>query len=132
VVVSALLIVSAVIYLVASGVSETGVYYRTVTEILADPSSYDAENLRISGHVVPGSIEYDQGQLRLNFTVSDKEMTGKVIHISYKGVAPDALADDAEVIVEGVYTLAGNSFEATMVLAKCPSKYVVEDEEESI
>jgi cytochrome c-type biogenesis protein CcmE len=132
VIISALLIVSAVVYLIASGVSETGVYYRTVPEILSDSSSYDGENLRISGHVVPGSIDYDQGQLRLAFTISEKEDTANSINIGYKGVAPDAFEDGAEVIVEGIYTMAGNSFEATMVLAKCPSKYVAEDEEESI
>jgi len=132
VIVSALLIVSAVVYLIASGVSETGVYYRTVPEILSDSSSYDGQNLRISGHVVPGSIDYDQAELRLAFAISEKGVTGKAISIGYKGVAPDALEDEAEVIVEGVYTMASNSFEATMVLAKCPSKYVAEEEEESI
>jgi cytochrome c-type biogenesis protein CcmE len=124
-------IVGGVAYLMASGVSQTGVYYRTVPEILAEPAVYSGESIRISGHVVPGSIDYNQQELRLNFAVSEKDQPAEFINVSYKGVAPDAFTDEAEVIIEGQFTMEGNSFEASMLLAKCPSKYVAEDEEEN-
>ncbi len=36
---------------------------------------------------------------------------------------PDLFKDGAEVVVEGRMTAAGGSFQATNVLAKCPSKF---------
>ena len=40
---------------------------------------------------------------------------------STKGWSPDVFNDNIEVVVQGQYT--GEQFEATMLLAKCPSKF---------
>jgi cytochrome c-type biogenesis protein CcmE len=44
------------------------------------------------------------------------------LRVSYRGVVPDVFGPDIEVVVEGKLTPAG-VFEASTLLAKCPSRY---------
>jgi len=48
---------------------------------------------------------------------------GRAVPVSYAGLIPDTFKDDAEVVVEGVCNPDDPSFNATTLLAKCPSKY---------
>lgn len=47
---------------------------------------------------------------------------GRQLPVSYRGVVPDVFGPDVDVVVEGKLTTAG-TFEATTLLAKCPSRY---------
>ncbi len=126
--IAAVLIVGiAVSYLMYQGVSDTGVYYRTITEVMADNGEFTDRNIRLSGKVVEGSIEYNQRDLALSFTLSDLEDETKTMAAIYNGVVPDAFKDGVEVILEGFYIRDKNTFSAVTLLAKCPSKYVSED-----
>ncbi len=116
-------------YLMYSGISDTGVYYRTVSEVLDQASIFDGQSLRISGEVVDGTIQYDQENLVLSFSVRDTENDRVTMRASYQGVMPDAFKEDVEVILEGSYSQYDNLFSATILLAKCPSKYVAEAED---
>ena len=122
--VSAILI--AMGYLMYTGISDTGVYYRTVSEVLDQASIFDGQSLRISGEVVDGTIQYDQENLLLTFAVRDTENDRVTMRASYLGVMPDAFREDVEVILEGSYSQYDNLFSATILLAKCPSKYEAE------
>ncbi|UCF89228.1 MAG: cytochrome c maturation protein CcmE [bacterium] len=113
-------------YLMYTGISDTGVYYRTVSEVLNQAAIFDGQNLRISGEVVPDTIRYDQENLLLSFTVRDTENDKVTMHARYQGVMPDAFKEDVEVILEGIYNQYDNLFNATILLAKCPSKYEAE------
>lgn len=119
-----LAILGGVAYLIITSVSETGVYYRTVSEVMASPTLDRA--VRISGKVVKGSIKVDHERLFVAFEVCDLEDQTKTINAVYNGIAPDAFKEDAEVILEGSYDRASNTFNAVTLLAKCPSKYVAE------
>jgi len=119
-------IVLAMGYLMYTGVSDTGVYYRTVSEVLDQASIFDGQSLRISGEVVDGTIQYDQENLLLTFAVRDTENDRVTMRASYHGVMPDAFKEDVEVILEGSYSQYDNLFSATILLAKCPSKYEAE------
>jgi len=121
-----LAILMALGYLMYTGISETGVYYRTVSEVLDQASIFDGQNLRISGEVVDGTIHYDQENLLLSFSVRDTENDQVTMRASYHGVMPDAFKEDVEVILEGTYSQYDNMFNATILLAKCPSKYEAE------
>ncbi len=112
------------------GVSNTGVYYMTVAELLAKADSLQDENVRISGDVVDGSIDYNRRELVLSFRVRDADDQAKAINVIYNGVAPDAFKPDIEVVLEGVYDPGKNLFQAATLLAKCPSKYSSEIEEQ--
>lgn len=118
-----LLILIGVCFLIIKGISDTGVYYRTVSEVLADSSLPEKRGVRISGNVVGGTIEYDQKSLLLSFSVRDMDYDSKTMNVVYSGVKPDAFKEDVEVILEGSYEATTNTFHALTLLAKCPSKY---------
>ena len=122
-------ILMAMGYLMYTGISDTGVYYRTVSEVLNQASIFDGQSLRISGEVVDGTIQFDQENLILSFDVRDTENDRVTMRASYQGVMPDAFKEDVEVILEGSYSQYDNLFNATILLAKCPSKYVAEAED---
>ena len=122
-----LLIGIAVSYLMYQGVSDTGVYYRTVQEVVTNKGEFYDRNIRISGKVVEGTIDYNQKDLVLHFSICDLEDDTKTMKAVFNGVVPDAFQDGAEVILEGSYIPNDNTFNAVTLLAKCPSKYVSED-----
>jgi cytochrome c-type biogenesis protein CcmE len=122
-----LLIGIAVAYLMYQGVSDTGVYYRTVNEVINNNGEFSDRNIRISGKVVEGTIDYNERDLVLYFSICDLEDDTKTMRAVFNGVAPDAFQDGAEVILEGSYIPTDNTFSAVTLLAKCPSKYVSED-----
>ncbi len=110
-----LLIVAAVIVLVAQANKSNLVYYVTVSELLAQEQPRE-KGLRVTGTVVPGSIERAEMQLRFRMTDG-----AKAVPIEYKGVVPDTFGEDGEVVVEGRYV--NDTFQASFLMAKCPSKY---------
>ena len=89
--------------------------YISPTE-LSSASSPDDGELRLNGTVVPGSI--DREGLTTTFTVTDRqtEMT-----VTTDSPMPDAFMDSSEVVAIG--TFDGDTFTASKVLAKCPSKF---------
>lgn len=125
-----LLILAGVGVLILKGVSDTGVYYRTVSEVLIDSSLLEERGVRISGEVEGGTITYDQQELKLIFVVRDLEEVEKTMKVVYIGIKPDAFDADVEVILEGRYEASQNTFFAEKLLAKCPSKYEGKTEQE--
>lgn len=121
------LILGAISYLMFSGISETMVYYYTVPETLAKVEKIDGKGIRMSGYVFPGSISREPIKSRVRFLVCDDQRTER-IPVIYEGIIPDTFKDEAEVVVEGVYSSREDLFRATVLLAKCPSKYEAERE----
>jgi len=121
------IIIASVVFLIASGVRETGVYFLTPSELVskveADPTFYDV-GIKVGAKVVPGSIRRDDAARRVDFAVSDG---ANQFEVTYTGIVPDTFTDanDIEVIVEGKYGRDG-VFRATEVLAKCGSRYEAE------
>lgn len=89
--------------------------YVSPTE-LAAAGPNEAGEVRLSGTVVPGSIERDG--LTTSFVVTDGT-TG--VDVTTDSPMPDAFMDSSEVVAIGTYD--GVSFAAGNVLAKCPSKF---------
>ncbi len=113
-----IIIAGAISYLVYSGVKDTMVYYLTIDELQAKVPDVYGERVRVSGTVVPGTIEKDNnGDIKFKIT----DGTNK-INVNYSGIIPDVFADDVEAVVEGNYTQQ-NVFIADILLAKCPTKY---------
>jgi cytochrome c-type biogenesis protein CcmE len=123
VVAATVLAVGALAYLVVSGMQGTMVFYYTVSEVLEEGSDLGDTPLRMAGKVVPGTIEVSStDHLDRTFVIHEG---GKRIPVAYRGVAPDTLVDDADAVVEGHLGPDG-VFQATFVMAKCPSKYEAE------
>jgi cytochrome c-type biogenesis protein CcmE len=123
----ATIIVVSVVFLIASGIKETGVYFLTPTELIdkttSDPTFYDV-GIKVGAKVVRGSVRRDDAARRVDFEVSDGQHQ---FPVTYTGIVPDTFTDanDIEVIVEGKYGKDG-VFRATEVLAKCGSRYETE------
>jgi len=116
--VAIIVIALAIAYLVYGGVKDTMVYYLTVQELKDRVPSVYKERVRVSGTVVPGSIR-NEIDGNLEFKIADG---GEMIDVKYKGIVPDIFKDGVEAVVEGLYT-PDNIFHASLLLAKCPTKY---------
>lgn len=117
-IVAILIIGLAISYLVFSGVKNTMVYYLTINELKAKVPEIYEDRVRVSGTVVSGTIKNTVGE-KLEFVITDGTDT---IHVNYSGIVPDIFAADVEAVVEGKYKV-DNTFDADILLAKCPTKY---------
>lgn len=117
-------VVLAIGLLVARGAKKSMVYYITVTELMAQDRGQPLDGLRVTGTVVPGTIESEP--LHLRFQMTDGETA---VPVEYRGVIPDTFGEDGEVVVEGSYS-TGGVFEANFLMAKCPSKYEMSPDED--
>ena len=110
-------VVLVIVLLAGRGARESMMYYVTVGELLTMGREADAQGVRVTGTVVPGTI--DSGPLYVRFKITDGTTA---IPVEYRGVVPDAFAAQREVVVEGSLRADG-TFEANLLIAKCPSKY---------
>jgi cytochrome c-type biogenesis protein CcmE len=118
--VASVVVAVAVGVLVWVGVGQSSVYYYTVSELLAKGPT---QQVRVSGELVEGSVQ-GLGTTTLKFVLHDRDNNDKTIPVVYTGVIPDSFRDQAnsEVVAEGDFG-DGGSFAATVLTAKCPSKY---------
>ena len=121
-IVAGLLIIGAVSYLMFSGINDNMVYYYTLSELLEKKADLAGVGVRIHGHVSSGTIRIDREQSQVDFLVMEKKTT-HTLPVTYQGIIPDTFKDGAEVVVEGTYQADRNHFQATVLMAKCPSKY---------
>jgi cytochrome c-type biogenesis protein CcmE len=118
------LIVSCVIflvigYLIYAGLRDTMTYYLTVSEVLASTTEVGNEPIRVVGVVSASSVQWDPKDLKLSFTLKEKDSS---IEVDYQGVVPDSFKPGIEVVLEGIYSGNGQ-FKATTIMPKCASKY---------
>ncbi len=88
--------------------------YVTPSTLATAPET--SEMVRLTGTVVPGSVERDG--LETTFLVTD---SSDAVAVATEAPLPDAFRDRSEVIVSGY--LEGETFVAAEVWAKCPSKF---------
>lgn len=120
VIIAGILITAALGWLLATSMSQSMVFYYTVSEVLTQEEDLADRPLRVAGKVVPGTIrQADDDKLRHHFVIHEG---GVELPVVYRGVAPDTFVDDAEAVVEGKLDDNG-VFQATFLMAKCPSKY---------
>lgn len=125
-VVGTLVILGAVLALAITGMEESKAYYQTVPELKAMGDRAEGRRVRVAGDVVVGSIErHEEGVVTF---VVDYE--GETLPVRYvgRGPLPDTLVDRAHAVSEGTL-LPDGTFEATLVQAKCASKYEAAYEE---
>ena len=118
-------IVASMGFLLIVGMNRPGgmAYYLTVSEFMATPDRVAGE-FRISGKVAAGTVKRLPSGREASFVLTDGESRLPVV---YRGQIPDAFVDGADVVVEGRQE-RGGSFQAYMLLAKCPSKYEAAEE----
>ncbi len=122
-----------VTYLIWTGISETMMYYLTPIELMArveaDPTFHQL-GVRVSGRVVRGSWSRAEDELLHRFSVVDLEDESVRFPVEFRDMLPDTFNDteNVDVVVEGRYREDG-VFEATIVVAKCGSRYEATPEE---
>ena len=125
-VVGTLIILGAVLALAITGMEESKAYYQTVPELKAMGVKAEGRRVRVAGDVVVGSIErHEEGVVSF---VIDYEGESLPVRYVGRGPLPDTLVDRAQAVAEGTLKDDG-TFEATLVQAKCASKYEAAYEE---
>ncbi|HJP18358.1 MAG TPA: cytochrome c maturation protein CcmE [Nitrospinota bacterium] len=122
---ASLIIVAAVFYLIYTGINQTSVYFFTVSELINKKGTIAEEGVRVNGTVVPGSIDQDKSNLKVNFKITDSK---KNLLVYYEGIIPDMFKENIDVVVEGTVDQKGN-LNANTLLTACPSKYEEEKKE---
>ena len=117
VVVAAVVVIIAMGYLIYTGFQSTSVYYLTISELKARGPAVGA--VRVAGIVQANTIQRSSNDATVHFTIADQ---GGSLPVVYSGMVPDIFGPGIQVVVEGHYTTAG-VFQATTLLAKCPSKF---------
>lgn len=112
------LIVLSLAYLVYGGIQQGATYWVTVGE-LRQRGPVLPSRVRLGGTVAAGTVRWDTAHRHLSFVITDGANT---MPVRYSGVVPDIFAEGRQVVVEGGVARDG-AFDATMLLAKCPTKY---------
>jgi len=113
--------------IVLVGMQDKAIYSKGVDELLAQKARYAGRPVRAEGLLVHGTLVKRDQPCEYRFTI---EKNGAELPVLFaQCVVPDTFRDvpdlDVGVTVEGELK-ADESFEAMSVLAKCPSKYEME------
>ena len=117
--IAALVLAGALGYLIYAGVRTGSIYYLSVSELTTRGEAAYAEDVRLGGTVMEGSVLQDTSSMTVDFMVTDGRRS---LPVHYSGVLPDAFEPGGDVVVEGRLSPSG-VFQASTLLAKCPSKY---------
>lgn len=114
------IIVVTVIGLVLWATTRPGstAFYLTTSEVSDRGPTTGAEEVRINGNVVEGTV--DRRGLETTFAITDGDTEVTVLT---DRPLPDAFRDDADTEVVARGSFDGEIFSASEVLAKCPSKF---------
>lgn len=116
-IVAGLAIAAAVIYLVVANTGTSAEYYMTIHE-LQTCKSCSGQAVRVAGFVSSAGVTPINQAQAISFEITDNTLKMPVI---FKGVVPDTLRAGTQVVVEGHYV--HGVFQASTLLAKCPSKF---------
>jgi cytochrome c-type biogenesis protein CcmE len=114
--------------LVLTGMQDKAIYSKPVDELLAQRVKFVGRPVRAEGNLVHGSLVKRDSPCEYRFTIAKNAVELPVRFAQC--IVPDTFRDvpdiDVGVTVEGELQ-RDDSFEATNVLAKCPSKYEMKE-----
>jgi cytochrome c-type biogenesis protein CcmE len=122
---------AAIAALVLTGMQDKAIYSRSVDDLLAQKAKFIGRPVRADGNLVHGSLVKREQPCEYRFSLTKN---GVDLPVRFaQCVVPDTFRDvpdmDVGVTVEGELQ-ANDTFEATTVLAKCPSKYDMQQRKE--
>src|SRR5215472_9870469 len=128
IVVPLVMMAAAVAGVVLTQMKDNAIYSKSVDQLIAEKTRFANRQVRAEGNLVHGTLAKRDSPCEYRFTIESK---GVSLPVRYpQCIVPDTFRDvpgmDVGVTVEGEL-LADNSFEASSVLAKCPSKYEMKD-----
>ena len=108
-------------FMIYQALSTSLVYFILPNEYAANPEQYENRRIRLGGIVAPGTMAFDERDLRLTFLVTDGLMTYPVRHT---GAPPELFRENTGVVVEGRF--ADGTFMSDNVLVKHTEVYEAE------
>jgi cytochrome c-type biogenesis protein CcmE len=119
-----LVMTGAIVALFMVGFQEAAVYSMPVDQFVAQKAQHAGRRIRIEGELVPGTLVKRDKPCEFRFQVTGET---RQVDVRYaQCIVPDTFRDVPEggvqVTAEGTLTDEGH-FEATMIMAKCSSKY---------
>jgi cytochrome c-type biogenesis protein CcmE len=123
-----LVMAGGIVALVMTSFKDAAVYAKSVDQVKAEGAQLGGRRLRVEGNLVHGSLERRDQPCEYRFTLKGKDAELPVRFPQC--VVPDTFKDvagmDIGVTVEGKIASNGG-FDASVVLAKCPSKYEMKE-----
>jgi cytochrome c-type biogenesis protein CcmE len=121
-------VAAGLVAFVLGGMKDNAIYSKPVDELVASKGRFMGRAVRAEGNLVHGSLVKRDSPCEYRFTIAKN---GVEVPVRYaQCVVPDTFRDvpgmDVGVTVEGQLQ-ADNSFVASNVLAKCPSKYEMKE-----
>ena len=114
----------AILALVMTNLDQAAIYSKSVDEMIAQKDSLAGRNVRVQGTLVKGSLARRETPCEYRFRLTKN---GSEVEVRYaQCVVPDTFRDvpDMDVDVTATGKLAADGhFQASEIMAKCPSKY---------
>ncbi len=107
-----------IIYLAAQSFSNALSFYYEVGEFVQKADSLNGKVVNVNGTIVKGSTVWEPEKVRLTFKLADK--SAAITVVSNEGM-PGNYKEGIPAVVTGYFM--NNTFQATQVVTKCPSKY---------
>jgi len=119
---------SAILALVFTNFKDAAIYSMGVDALLKDHDKYKSRNVRVEGMLVKGTLMRREQPCEYRFKIQKE---AAVLPVRYAAcVVPDTFRDmpgmDVSVTAEGKLDEGGH-FEASHIMAKCPSKYEMQE-----
>jgi cytochrome c-type biogenesis protein CcmE len=119
-----MVVIGGILTLVFTSFEGAAIYSKGVDELLAERSKLASRNVRVEGSLVKGSLQRRDQPCEYRFRITKN---GSEVPVRFaQCVVPDTFRDvpgmDVDVTAEGKLSSEGH-FEATNIMAKCPSKY---------
>jgi cytochrome c-type biogenesis protein CcmE len=113
------------------GMKDNAIYSKPVDDLLAHRQQFMGRPVRVDGNLVHGSLMKRESPCEYKFTITKN---GVELPVRYEHcTVPDTFRDvpniDVGVTAQGELQADG-SFEASDVLAKCPSKYEMQQQQQ--
>lgn len=119
-----LVMAGALVALFLVGFKEAAIYALPVDQLMSSQDKLAGRKVRVEGELVPGTLVKRDDPCEYRFTIHSAQAQMPVRYAQC--VIPDTFRDmpggGVQVTVEGALNREGN-FDATLVMAKCTSKY---------
>lgn len=120
-----------ILTLVMTSFDDAAIYSKNVDELLREKDKLEGRNIRLQGTLVRGSLKRRLEPCEYRFELKNLKGGNETIPVRYaQCVVPDTFRDmpgmDVEVTAQGTLDPAGH-FEASQIVAKCPSKYEMQE-----
>jgi cytochrome c-type biogenesis protein CcmE len=114
-IVGGLLVAFLVIAFALKAIEGMVTYYVTADEFVKNREDYLGKKVKVAGRAQ--QVKFENGIYQFDVVLNDLRFP-----VTYSGLAPDTFKEDVEVVVEG-RARQEDPFEATVLMAKCASKY---------